>query len=149
MLPAKLKYLPSLLAAFALLIVFAVWIRSARWPGPLWSKDRIHMIAFIASHRSEVDKELPRGITKEKVAELLGKPDNTDPETVWIWSKTERKGRWVDLFPAGGFFVVFVDNCLVSPVLKTTESNPQEVLKECFGYTPNAELQIAELLGNQ
>jgi hypothetical protein len=109
----------------------------------LRGNEKLHAIG---QQQGELAKRLSPGLSKQGVAHVLGKPDNYDDETVWVWTGRGDGGSWSNLITENGFFIVFIENRLVGQLLKTTESDPGEVLLEELGYTLEARQRIEQIL---
>lgn len=78
--------------------------------------------------------KIQKGMSKAEVRSVLGDPQNTDSDYVWMWttkdgSENPRETTWQSLsFATAGYFVVFYQDRLVSPIIKCTEANPWGVM---------------------
>ena len=86
----------------------------------------------------------------QEVQALLGAPDNYDTTNIWIWlyslESVSNRMKWADASFDDGIFLVFLDERLVSPILKTTETTPWEYYKHLTGAN---DTQAEAVLGNR
>lgn len=93
--------------------------------------------------------KLASGMSKREVETIVGKPDNQDTEHVWMWLTTNSLETgvvsWIENYTEPGYFLVFRNNKLISPLLKNMESDPWEVLK----YLPGNRVDPESILGKK
>ncbi len=107
----------------------------------------------IAKNFSRLSERLRPGLTKQQVLHILGKAQNVDNETVWMWVENieaipPKERTWMGLqLDRPGFFVAFYKDRLVGTLFKTAETNPREILREHIAYGPEARTEVERLLG--
>jgi hypothetical protein len=82
-------------------------------------------------------------MARDKVLALLPNPANTNTENVCVWvfesterTKTENRGDWQWLVSTrSGFFLVFVDGKLATPLCGTSAFSPWQALQDYAGLS--------------
>jgi hypothetical protein len=97
--------------------------------------------------------DLRIGMSKSEVRAIIGCVDNPEKDDVWMWgcskSRVPRSGeRWWydDFFDNAALFMVFRDGRLVTPLLKSTESDPWDALRS---FTGSSEREADVALGSR
>ena len=84
-----------------------------------------------------------KGMSQQEVLAILGAPDNSDSQFVWMWvanSDTAERRPWLQLHMDPGFFLLFKEDRVISPFLKNAETTPWEALRAATGCSKqNAE----------
>ena len=106
-------------------------------------KTRMHNTApskaasTIESHLNYYSKQLRLGMPRQEVLACLPQPQNTNTETVcvWVFESTEAvktQGRydwqWLQV-TRGGFFIVFVNDKLATPLCSNAAFDPWQALE--------------------
>jgi hypothetical protein len=91
-------------------------------------------------------------MSKEEAASYFPKPQNTNTQNVWVWvnpstelheTKDRLDWQWF-VSTRGGFFVVFVDGKLATPVCANAAFNPWQALE---AYANVSIAQAERMLG--
>jgi outer membrane protein assembly factor BamE (lipoprotein component of BamABCDE complex) len=92
-------------------------------------KDR--QCLYLENHLDEFMRYLEPGMAKDDVAAILGRPHNVDHANVWIWihhhyyKEKDDNISWVN---KGGYFILFINDVLVSKPWPTGSVTPDVLL---------------------
>jgi outer membrane protein assembly factor BamE (lipoprotein component of BamABCDE complex) len=114
--------------------------------------ESVHAAKFIECHIDFYSDKLRIGMPRQTVLSYLPKPQNTNTENVCVWVDksteavvTQDRFDWQWLQPTrGGYFLVFVNDKLVTPLCANAAFDPWQALDRYAGMTKN---QIQEILG--
>ena len=107
---------------------------------------------LIDANQDYYSKRLRIGMPKEEALALLPKPQNTNTQNVCVWVlgsteaiKTQDRRDWQWLQSTrGGFFVVFLNEQLATPLCANAAFNPWQALEHYVGLTSQ---QAQDILG--
>src|SRR6266567_3836610 len=95
-------------------------------------------VDVIGKHLDYYSQHLPMGMAREEALRLLPKPHNTNTENVCVWiigysdlPKTQGRLDWQWLHIAkAGYFLVFVDGRLATPLCSNAAFDPWQALND-------------------
>jgi len=84
--------------------------------------------------------KLSKGMSKDQVLHIIGRPQNIDNDYVWMWQwngmPTASNNKMLDMSYGSGMFLLF-DNegrLLTSEPIKNSEGTPWTAFQNMFGY---------------
>ena len=108
----------------------------------------------IEKHIDYLGTRLRVGMSKGEALSFLPKPQNTNSENVCVWAfdftqnvKRQRRYDWQWLLLAkGGYFLVFVDGRLATPLCASAAFDPWQALQNYAKLSPE---QAEQILGRK
>ncbi len=108
----------------------------------------VGVVLFLARPQKPPDLAwgvLQEGMSKQEVANLIGKPHNVDNDVVWMWLSMppDEQQPFRNMFTAPGRFVLFdAEGKLATLAIKNVESHPWEAYQHAFKVTRHTAEQV-------
>ena len=95
-----------------------------------------------------ISSELNIGMTKTDVLKIIGKPQNVDSYNIWYWSYSNKfNKKWIELYwgDRTGYYIIFINDKLISNIYNICDVNPASFLRNNKGYSKNKTEKIIGL----